>query len=447
MLNTKVSHSLLALLCALSLQVKSEQAFVMLQPDERKAAIALFNSGQFDKAQPVFSKLSHDFPYDFMSKYYYGACLVETGQYGLDAEKNLTLASTKEVPVKVFYYLGRFYHAGGNWNNAQRYYNRYKNSAEAGDIKDLGIDDLIGLCYGKINPFITETALNESDTDSVISNISGKAVSVELSKPEGTLSGKVGLLPAFINFQINDKVTYLIEEMFQVTEAKVEFRTAAEKERQLDSLLLEVQRLRKLYHNNVNPIIRDSLALEIQNHEYRNLVLNTEVDQHYNQARKLEQEWWKKSDNAVFETFRQMKDSLIRLQTASLLISQAPDSTLFSLPDSLATDSLSLKSRENLQSTELSDEITYRIQIGAYDKGLPTQRKLLFNKLGKIRTIETLKLENGVTVYTTGNLKNMGDALKLQTQIRQEGIKDAFVIMVKDGKRVPLPTENKEIEK
>jgi hypothetical protein len=490
MLSIWVSRNMILLLLLLGIRSGAENGFNSLQPDERKAAIEWFESGQFEKALPVFSKLVYNFPYDFIVKYYYGACLVETGKNGLDAEKNLTLASTQEVPVRVFYYLGRFYHSGGNWNNALRYYNRFKNSAESSEIQTLGINDLIGLCYSKINPFISETPQDSSitgnqtllteitgnhalpdsvnrkstttvnklsdkadsfslkgNTDADKANNSGKGVDNVTLKQETKTGDEKITLPVFINFQINNNVVYLIEEMFHVTEAKVEFRTAAEKERLLDSLLQEVQHLRKLYHHNVNPVLRDSLATKIQNFEYRNLVLNTEVDQHYNLSRKLEQEWWDKADPSFLEAYTELKDSLIRLQYAAAAEVQIPDSVNISVPDTLATDSVAVSENENTLPDQANEELVYKIQIGAYDKGIPNQRRLLFEKLEKIRTIDTLKIENGVTVYTSGNLKNISDALKMQAQIRQEGIKDAFVIAVKDGKRIPLPGKNNETEK
>jgi hypothetical protein len=488
MLKTRITTGLFVFLCVLSIQFRMGKAYAYFQPDERKAAIGWFESGQFEKALPVFAKLTYNFPYDFLLKYYFGASLVETGKNGLDAEKNLTLASTKEVPVKVFYYLARFYHAGSNWNNALRYYNRFKNSAESTEIQKLEINDLIELCYGKINPFVNEISkdqssdenqgvevgINNSLTDSIkldygqtSDQLKGKRESLDvqshavktsanqsdsairvlsLKRNNETTENKIQL-PVFINFQINSKITYLIEEMFHVTEAKVEFRTAAEKERLLDSLLQEVQHLRKLYHHSVNPVVRDSLATKIQTYEYRNLVLNTEVDQHYNQARKLEQGWWEKSDPSYFEDYTEMKDSLIRLQRAYLTQVQLPDSMNISSPDTLANDSLEVPDYEIKTSGYSDTEVVYKIQIGAFDKGIPVQRKILFDKLAKIRTIDTLEIENGVKVYTSGNLKNISDAMKMQAQIRQEGIKDAFVIAVKNGKRIPLSEINNKQEK
>ena len=68
---------------------------VVTQPETREKAVALFHDGDFDAALPLFTRLVYDYPYDYLLKYFLGASLVETGNYDLDAEKNLILASAK----------------------------------------------------------------------------------------------------------------------------------------------------------------------------------------------------------------------------------------------------------------------------------------------------------------------------------------------------------------
>jgi len=460
------------------------------QPDQRSLAISWFNHGQFDKALPVFSALTYNYPSELLLKYYHGACLIETENYVSESEKNLILASTGEVPARVYYYLGRYYHATGNWNNAQRFYNRFKNYSTPSEIGELGIEELSRLCYSQVNPFAPVKAGNQTTAESPFDPITKDKSSlsdrlevlsgqepvnaqdtllkngkdsaaiallpeiepaVGVAEDQGENTGQLSdsatetkpvavILPAFIEFQITDKVTYITEEMFHRVEARYEYQTAAGKEKQLDSLLKEVKQLRKQYHNSVKPVVRDSLAIMIQNLEYRNLVMNTETDQHYNQARRLEQEWWKEADERDYQSYNQIKDSLNRLRYVPPVIP-----LIVPPADTLQADSVSAVDVTEVeppeQDVDAGNGITYKIQIGAFDKGISKQRKEQFEKLEKIRTIETYVNDEGATVYTTGNLKNFRDAVKLQTQVRQEGIKDAFVIAIKNGKRIPLPAE------
>lgn len=123
------------------------------QEDERNRAIEDFHEGKFDKALPIFQKLANAYPADYLLKYFTGACLVETGAVGKEAEMYLLLAITRDVPAKVFYYLGRLYHAQGNWDSALRFYNRFTNNTDATQASGLRVKDLSDLAYNQINPF------------------------------------------------------------------------------------------------------------------------------------------------------------------------------------------------------------------------------------------------------------------------------------------------------
>ena len=46
--------------------------------------------------------------------------------------------------------------------------------------------------------------------------------------------------------------------------------------------------------------------------------------------------------------------------------------------------------------------------------------------------------DKGIFKYTAGEYKNQEDAVRLQSLLRKQGFKDAFVIAMQDGKRVPL---------
>ncbi len=89
------------------------------------------------------------------------------------------------------------------------------------------------------------------------------------------------------------------------------------------------------------------------------------------------------------------------------------------------------------------DQLVYKIQIGAYSRGVPAYRQRLFDKLAMIRTIESYTDEDGVVVYTTGNLSSLEDARKMQSQVQQEGMKDAKIVPYYKGKRITLEQAKK----
>jgi cell division protein FtsN len=99
-----------------------------------------------------------------------------------------------------------------------------------------------------------------------------------------------------------------------------------------------------------------------------------------------------------------------------------------------------------MQKTKKTNNIKYKVQIGAYSKALPAYVERMYNKLSVLRKIDHYTDDNGIVVYTVGNVDNFDDAVQLQKQIRQEGIKDAFVVAYNNGKRITL-SEAREIQK
>jgi hypothetical protein len=540
--------------------VMSQQAHSAPQPEKREQAVSWFREGEFQKALPVFSKLAYDFPYDYMLKYYLGASMVETGVYGLEAEKNLVLAMPSDVPAKVYYYLGVIYHARNNWNGAQRYYNRFRNHADSTEVIHLDITRLTELCYQEVNPFAAngqKVAVNSKGRDVATAKPADAAVAkpsdAAVTKPDDAVVAKpadpatakpsdpatakpgnaaaakpgdpvaaasgtetpldtvavpvggttdtiapgkepqlptaagleagaktntiasekipaavAGLAevspdstiqelpsvgepaaesekravepPKFISFQVNEKVTYLAEWMFQIPEALQAFRAAEASRARLDSLLGSANDLRKSYHATTHPGKRDSLARMISRVERETILLKGESDTHYRKAAALEQEWWKDAGFAEYERFAGISDSLQKIKTPPLPVIPEPDPAFF-LEAAGAVSTTTATEEEPQEEQPDPDQIVYRIQLGAYPKAVPASRKALFDKISKIRVIDTYVNDQGATVYTTGLLTDYNDALKLMQQVRLEGVKDAFVIALQNGKRVSLPKQ------
>ena len=103
------------------------------------------------------------------------------------------------------------------------------------------------------------------------------------------------------------------------------------------------------------------------------------------------------------------------------------------------TDSTTIQETEPVTEVPEStaNQVVFKIQIGKYNTQLPESTKSC-SKISVLRKIDQYTDENNYIVYTIGELTNIKDAVKLQNQIRQESVKDAFVIAIKDGKRIPL---------
>jgi tetratricopeptide (TPR) repeat protein len=471
-----------------------------IQEEERNRAIELFHSVKFNEALPIFKKLSDSYPSDYLLKYFTGASMIETGNYTKETEMNLLLAGTREVPAKVFYYLARYYHARGDWDSAVRFYNRYRNNAQHADIAALRIEELVQLAYSHTNPYqgseimIPESAapvpvqsentlpvtaepaatlpadaveqpessvpeptlaVTEPDvaveikegTDSLDLTNEEELISegdtLDLAIPSVTGPEKVREpvrqpeLPriSFIHFQVNPQVTYLTEDLFQVAEARDAWKQGNARQSELNNLIGTLSKLREQYPQTVNPAERDQLANQIISLERESLTLRGESEQLIQKARSLEQTWWADADFDTYSKFRQVTDSLLRLQEAVRQAALPPPPVI---DESLITGE-SDEEEEDDDGEAGPETVIYMVQLGSFKGKLPVRTQALFDKISRIRTIDTFENEDGTTVYTTGNMRTFADGLTLQNQIRLEGVKDAFVIAIQDGKRIPLP--------
>jgi hypothetical protein len=77
------------------------------------------------------------------------------------------------------------------------------------------------------------------------------------------------------------------------------------------------------------------------------------------------------------------------------------------------------------------------VQIGAFRDEVPVEIANKFLLLAK-RGVRNFKDENGNTVFTIGRSRNFEDAQFLKEEALAKGIPDAFIIALKDGKKIPL---------
>jgi tetratricopeptide (TPR) repeat protein len=475
------------------------------QQDERNQAIELFHSKKFTEALPIFKKLSDAYPADYLLKYFTGATLVELGDYSKETEMYLLLAGTREVPARVFYYLARYYHAIEDWDNAVRFYNRYRNQAHADQINELRINELTDMAYNQQNPFTKEgisieaptIAIETSDTteakvftkdnevptleepSSISSEISPSEQIEKITETEivttengeeqtespeiSTAVEMPAITPAeqpdpkksttakpviesfenieFIHFRINSQIIYLTEDLFQDEEAKNAWKSGKEKENELNQMMITLAGLREQYKNTRQQEQKEQLTTRILHYERQTLILRSESDQLYQQAQRKEQTWWAGADATAYSMYRQVTDSLQKIEEAQKVASAAPPPVIDHL---LVYDGTNEPDDDEIPEDE--DSIVYKVQLGAFTGRVPARTQALFDKISRIRPIETFENEKGATVYTTGNMRTFEDGIALQNQVRLEGIKDAFVIAIKDGKRISLPDANTIME-
>ncbi len=457
-------------------------------------AIQLFDKRKFTEAETAFKKLIDERPEDFMINYFYGACRTENGFYS-DADLGYLEKASKEVyPIDIDYYFGVQYHAKNLFNKALIYYNNYRKVASDEEQIRVELAVKMELCEQRRNPFISVT------TETNVADSSASVVAIENTTEELTTAAMAGIstsalaataidtttettestvqtesteqaeiadttiiensdsiaeitenqpvtevqIPAepIINFNINSEITYLYESHFKTSEGANYFKEGNAKQAEMEKIKLRTNILREHYAKSKSKAEKDSLGqliIDIENETYE---LKSMVKQLLVQAKTAENSYWQNAPVEEKEKFINESDALAKEIEKEKTAGKESPVTGILLSPLLVEDAPVEKPVKEVKSSG----IIYKIQLGAYSKGIPNTMKPVFKKISMIRKVENYIDDKGVVVYTTGNLNTYDDALLMLNQVKQEGVKDAIIAAYQNGKRITLE-QAKETEK
>lgn len=243
-----------------------------------------------------------------------------------------------------------------------------------------------------------------------------------------------------IDFQVNSDISYLSVKHFAKSESKEMFEQAWLKENELSRISAQTDSLRKVYANS-STLQKEGIAVLILKNEELSMSLNQEIQTLYQTARDLENQYWQScsadeklriqakiksfSDSL---TFRKMQEETEKM--AKILI------------DTIFISNESSQGKE-VKSETTATEIIYKIQIGAFKGKIPESSNAMIKKLSGLRKIENYTDEKGIKIYTTGNLKTFQEAVTLQNQVKQEGVKNPTIIAFQKGKKITIEEAKK----
>ncbi len=440
-------------------------------------AIQLFDKEKYTEAEILFKKLLDERPDDFMVNYFYGACRTENGHYSDKDLYYLEKASKEVTPLNIDYYFGVQYHAKNQWEKALVFYKRYKTGASVNDQEKVNLSLKIDQCVNKINPFgAYETVEKTDDTVvHVITETGVAAVSVEnltiaeqalyvkndstlqITGPEqNTESGqkteenpKVEIIKSKpveeqIKFNINSEITYITVSNFKTEEGETYFKEGNLKQTELVEILKETEKLREKYKASKSRSERDSIGQQILALESQTYELNSVAYQLFLKSKTAENGYWQNTTPEETENFIRGLNAAAQEQSNK---SSIKTESVSAPPELIITPKITDNEEIKPPAPKAKPSgVTYKIQLGAYSRGIPNNMKSVFNKISVIRKVENYTDANGVVVYTTGNLTSYEDAVVMQNQIRQEGIKDPLIAAYMNEKRITLE-QAKEMEK
>lgn len=132
----------------------------------RQIALDNYSRGNYELAYDQFNELLVTYPRDPLYKYYSAVCLINLKKDPAEADRLLEEAlksgSLKSLPDDAVFYLARAKHLQGNYDDAERTYNRYTAQAGKKKSRDLGVPGYIDDCRnstGKISAVTTKPAV------------------------------------------------------------------------------------------------------------------------------------------------------------------------------------------------------------------------------------------------------------------------------------------------
>ena len=451
-------------------------------------AMQLFDRGEFEAAETAFRQLIEKDPRNTMLNYYYGACRTENGHYSQEDLNLLLEAGQNVTPQRINYYTGIQYHAQNNFNQALKYYNRFRLEVPEKERQELQLAQKIQQCFDRENPFTNSAATPTSQQTKVSEEIYAESEitsenkqpapneqpEIETALPEDTLqltpkietesdlsdmiSTPRRMLPDLpgvkttytppagkpIEFRINNRITYLNTAHFQTEKGKQLFLKGKSLQEQVEKNIEKADALRTEYRNSGDAEKKAETGNQILTLENESYEMRTDATQLFTESRKHENLHWQNAGEVAVNNFLVEID---KMQHALHPETKKVETQKNDIPLLIAGNDLyGSSARQQTEKKETdNNELVYKIQIGAYSRGLPSYVERLYKKLSLIRKIDNYTDENGVVVYTTGNLKNLEDAIKMQNQVRQEGVEDAFVVPYFKGKRITLE-EAKKLE-
>lgn len=272
-------------------------------------------------------------------------------------------------------------------------------------------------------------SLHSEQTDNIVS-------------PDG-FTIPANLANTVFNFQINSDISYMCFNHFKKEEAKKSFFQAWLKERELKRITTQTDSLRKAYAISTNEQ-KEAISILILKNEAQAITLNQEIPTIYQNARTIEGLYWQTVSVDEVKRFQEkiniFKDSLIQADEKKKKI----DNPAPIEPDIIINYTEKQKNKE--VKNEVNSGVVYKIQIISCKGKTPEAVNRLIKKLSVIRKIEKNTEGKGITTYTTGNLKKWQEAVTMQTQVKQEGVKNATIAAFLNGKRITIE-EAKKINK
>jgi tetratricopeptide (TPR) repeat protein len=389
-------------------------------------AIDYFQQGNYEKALPIFAKLAQSYPDNPMYNYYYGVSLIKNDLFETAAKEALLNSVVDKTPANANFYLGNYFHALGQWQEAKDFYDRYAKTGSKQEKKSLRFEYYVSLCEQKSNPFKPKKSTDP-------------ALFGETSlKPPPKIDENIFPVPdalkkASFNFQVNELLAYHSIEDFKGEASKVLFTRAWICTGKNDSIISLTDSLRKV-HDNINRVdTRLGIVQQIVDCEQKSYQFLRDREKFLEQSRVKESAYWdkegKKAAIAYNSSIQERENRLTEERKIAEKQAETPPPVVISMDTVKAEPVIIAVVPDQSSQAHPSENLVYKVQVGSFKNNVMSASfKQTYAKISKIRKIDKYTDERKYTVYTVGNFTHAPDASRMKEQLIREGMKNAVVV-------------------
>ncbi len=372
-----------------------------------QSAADAFSRGDFSVSYEQYSTLIGSFPRDPAYLYGAGVSLIWLSLKPEEATDLLFRAlaassAVRSAPADTRFYLARALHLSGRFDEAIREYEKYASEAGRREARDKGIAELIEQCSNQSGQLANTIPKTE--------NIVLQAIDIE-HKPDTAFEAVSSLVPPVIRATPPDTLPKQIDTLLSDA-LRLRADSDTGKAGSSDSLLLIAG----------VPVLQDRRVLPDQVRQAADTAIRVPVSpvQTPTDTMQISRQIPAAGDTHISETI---------ISTKPLLQSLGSDrvTSLFALKD---TPHYS-RTNQVTVSADFPPGLLYTVQLAVFRNPVePSHFKRLYPVFGvKIPGRE-------LTTYYAGLFRTMSDASKSLQSIRNEGFRDAFIIILFDGKAV-----------
>lgn len=404
-------------------------------------AVSAFEKEDYKLALKHFRALLAEYSADPVYMYYTGACMIETGENiskaGVLVKNAIDKSSGfRPVPHKAWYYLGRYHHVRGNYQDAIEAYDFFRDNARRREVKKLEIERLISECESGKSSFVEaaneEARGREQGAGRVVLPKEGELHDTVMTADTVSKPSVVVESPGERYEQLATEALeyqYRTDSLLRLADRYREsLPSIAEADRQtVNAKILSLENLAFEYQRKADKKYREAAAMAMNNFDSQKMPSLEDLI-----SEKKMQEREEPDDLTIQKEKGQYVDSLTvsekKVQADTSIMPDAePEPVLGVFSDNFD------QGDEIPVNPELPEGLIYRIQVAAFRN--PKQPGF-FKGLGPV---SIYRPENSdINFYYIGMFRSKelaGDAL---VKVRKNGFGDAFILALADGERISM---------